>query len=513
MHAPLEKARSRKRQFLPPQFVRAMLAGHSALGLAFAALIYIVCITGTVSVFMFELQRWEQPDIAPIDRPLTADEVGAAISAGYVQAVADKAAHDMFVMGPSPRAGHNRLMINYHDHETGAEGSWLASPSGELIARAHAPWTEFVTELHTSLHLPRTWGFFLVGLTGVALLSSLISGILSHPRILKDAFYLRRGGSWRLQEADLHNRLGVWGLPFHFVVSLSGALLGLSVLIVGVLALAAYDGDSEKAFAAILGPRASADETPAPVPDVPAMMRSVEMRLPGAQFTSARIDHIGEAGQVVHLGMRSPGHLALANTYYFKGDGTPLGDGGLESGGIGQRVLGLLQPLHFGWFGGVPIKLAYGLLGLALSVITFTGVTIWLARKRDKGTPVPRWEKIWMGIGWGQPFALAASAIAALYGSPAIILYAYLATATLALLVAMIAADMHAAGRVLRLACAVALVFLIVVYLTVWAARIVDPLAWALTAVLAFIAMLMAIPALKRTEARASMLVPAATEG
>ena len=118
-----------------------------------------------------------------------------------------------------------------------------------------------------------------------------------------------------------------------------------------------------------------------------------------------------------------------------------------------------------------------------------------------------------MGIGWGQPFALAASAIAALYGSPAIILYAYLATATLALLVAMIAADMHAAGRVLRLACAVALMFLIVVYLTVWAARIVDPLAWALTAVLAFIAMLMAIPALKRTEARASMLVPAATEG
>jgi len=39
-----------------------MLAGHSALGLAFAALIYIVCLTGTVSVFLMELQRWEQPD-------------------------------------------------------------------------------------------------------------------------------------------------------------------------------------------------------------------------------------------------------------------------------------------------------------------------------------------------------------------------------------------------------------------------------------------------------------------
>ncbi len=513
MHATVENTRPRKRQFLPPQFVRAMLAGHSALGLAFAALIYIVCITGTVSVFMFELQRWEQPDIAPINRPLTADEVGAAINAGYTQAVADKAAHDMFVMGPSPRAAHSRLMVTYHDHETGAEGNWLADASGALIARAHAPWTEFVTELHTSLHLPRTWGFFLVGLTGVALLSSLISGILSHPRILKDAFHLRRGGSWRLQEADLHNRLGVWGLPFHFVVSLSGALLGLSVLIVGVLALAAYDGDSEKAFAAILGPRASADETPAPLPDVAAMMRKVEAQEPDAQFASARIDHIGEAGQVVHLGMRSPGHLAMANTYYFKGDGTPLGDGGLERGGVGQRILGLLQPLHFGWFGGLPIKLAYGLLGLALSVITFTGVTIWLARKRDKGTPVPRWEKIWMGIGWGQPLALAVSAIAALYGSAAIILYGYLATATLALFAALLTTDVRAAARILRLACALALALLIVAYLTIWAARIVDPLAWALTAVLAFIAILMAIPALKRAEAPEGMLVPAATEG
>ena len=30
------ETRPRKRQFLPPDFVRAMLAGHSALGLAFA---------------------------------------------------------------------------------------------------------------------------------------------------------------------------------------------------------------------------------------------------------------------------------------------------------------------------------------------------------------------------------------------------------------------------------------------------------------------------------------------
>ena len=120
-----------------------------------------------------------------------------------------------------------RFRVSYHDHDTGVEGDWLADQDGNLVARLEAPFSEFLVHLHTHLHLPATWGLFIVGLTVVALLSSLVSGLLSHPRIFKDAFALRWGGSRRLQEADLHNRLGVWGLPFHIVVTLTGTLLGL----------------------------------------------------------------------------------------------------------------------------------------------------------------------------------------------------------------------------------------------------------------------------------------------
>ncbi len=442
------EAKAKKRQFLPPEFVRAMLAGHSALGLAFAALIFIVCLSGTVCVFINELQRWEQPDAPVVTGALSPNAVGAAVQAGYAQAVAEKAAHDMFIMGPGVSA---RLYVNYHDHETGVAGSWLADADGRLVTRVKAPFSDFVGGLHMNLHLPRTWGGMLVGLIGVALLSSLISGLLSHPRIFKDAFSLRRGGSKRLQEADLHNRLGVWGLPFHVVVSLSGALLGLSTLIVGVLAMAAYDGDSDAAFSVILGPRATAEEAAAPIPDVAAMMRQVQAAKPAAQFTSVQIDHVGRAGQVVHLGMRTPGHVALGNTYYFKGDGTPLGDGGLETGGVGQQILGVLQPLHFGWFGGYPIKIAYGVLGLALTIITHTGVTIWLARRRDKGRPAPGWEKVWTAVGWGQPVAIAVSAIAALYVDASFILGVYLAVVVAALLLAAMMPNADSLERVLRL--------------------------------------------------------------
>jgi uncharacterized iron-regulated membrane protein len=170
-----------------------MLAGHSALGLAFAALIYIVCLSGTLSVFLHELQRWEQPNAPLVARTPEPGAIAAAVRAGYAQARADNAAHDLFVTGP--QRASQRFEVEYHDHETGAEGEWLADEDGRLVMRKFAPWSEFIAKLHMQLHLPRTWGLYLVGLTGVALFSSLISGLLSHPRIFKDAFALRWGGS------------------------------------------------------------------------------------------------------------------------------------------------------------------------------------------------------------------------------------------------------------------------------------------------------------------------------
>ena len=486
----LVEPRLRKRQWLAPDFVRAMLAGHSALGLAFAALIYVVCLSGTLTVFLHEFQRWEQPDAPVLERAPTPESIAAAVSAGYARGLADNAAHDMFLWGPSHL--NPRFLVNYHDHERGVDGNWLANAEGELVTRIKAPWSEFLASLHMHLHLPRTWGMFLVGMTGVALLSSLISGLLAHPRIFKDAFALRWGGSKRLQDADLHNRLGVWGLPFHIAVSLSGALLGLSTLIVGVLAYAAYEGDSGKAFATLLGPRASADDTPAAVPDIAAMIRQVQRAKPEAVFVSAHIDHVGKAGQVVHLGMRTPGHIAFSNSYYFDGSGKPLGDGGLETGSIGQQIVGTLQPLHFGWFGGPAVKMLYGLLGLALTVVTSTGVSIWLARRRDKGRPAPRWERIWAAVVWGQPFALGVAALVALLLDERLILPAYLGSTGLALYLCAVIDSGLDIARIVRLMAAVAIISVVAAHALIWGEKVSDPIAWAVSLAIATCAIVLA---------------------
>lgn len=474
--------KAKKKPFLSPAFVRAMLAGHSALGIAFAALIYIVCLSGTLAVFLHELYRWEQPDAPVVSAPLSAEAAQAAVDGAYRKALSLDAAHDIIVMGPNPV--HSRVLIDFHAHESGIDGHWLGDARGALVTPLSVPWSEFVANLHMQLHLPRTWGLFLVGLTGVALLSSLISGLLSHPRLFKDAFHLRWGGARRLEQADLHNKLGVWGLPFHVVVSTTGALLGLSTLIVGVLALAAYDGDSERAFADILGPMPTQDETAAPVPDVAAMIRHVQAEHPDAVFSSVLVQHIAKAGQVVNVGMRTPGHLATANSYFFDGTGKALGDGGLETGSIGQQILGALQPLHFGWFGGFPIKVAYGLLGLAMTIVTATGITIWLARRRASGRAAPRWEKVWSGVMWGQPLAIVAAAPAVFIAGGSAAVPTYLAVTAATVAGALAASEAIVGGRVLRLLTGASLFLTIGLYAWTWWGRIADPTAFGVSAAL-----------------------------
>jgi len=508
MHGKIER-RQPKRPLLPPAFVRAMLAGHSALGLAFAALIYVVCITGTVCVFLGELQRWEQPDAPVVAHNPSPEVLAAALRAGYAQALADSAAHDVFIAGPARMP--QRLLVNYHG-EDGTHGDWLVDGEGRLAARLEAPWSEFIGALHMNLHLPRTWGLYLVGLTGVALLSSLISGVLSHPRIFKDAFALRWGGSRRLQEADLHNRLGVWGLPFHIVVTVTGALLGLSTLIVGVLALAAYDGDQEKAFGALFGPRAGADETAAPVPDVAPMLRHAQAEAPGSVFSSIFIEHIGTAGQVVQIGMHEPGRIAFSETYYFDGAGRPLVDPTKADAGPGRWILNAIQPLHFGWFGGMPVKILYGLLGIALTIVTHSGVVIWLARRRDKGRPAPGWERAWAAVGWSQPLAFATTAIAALLIGEGLLIAIYLATVAASFAFAWMVRDGAAASRLLRVLGALALLGVVATHAWLWWERVGaaggDAMAWWVNAVIALCALTIGAPALRRKRLRAD--VPAA---
>ena len=392
------------------EFTRSLLNAHSTLGILFAALVYLVCFSGTVAVLTDEFIRWERPD-APVVTGASDDALVRAAREGYARARADGGKIEMLVI-TAPSDLLPQMSITAYD---GAEErTWSADAQGHVLPPATASWAAFVREHHYSFNIPDPFGRYLVGIIGTLLIASLVSGVLAHRRIIRDAFRLRRGGAPRLAAADLHNRIGVWALPFHFIVALTGSLLGLAGLIISVLALVAYQGDQQKAIAALTGPGPTADKRAAPLPDIRPMLATIAARSPGAPVTSVLFLQAGTRGQIVSLTTAEPAHLARNEGWTFSPDGKLLAKAGFTDGGLGMRIYGMITPLHYGTYGGLPLKLIYVLLGAGLTTIVASGMSIWLHRRREQGQPAPVRERLWEALIWSQPAAYAGSAIGVL---------------------------------------------------------------------------------------------------
>ncbi|KTE17520.1 hypothetical protein ATE71_02960 [Sphingopyxis sp. H115] len=486
---------------IPAGFVRAVLRGHSSLGLAFAALIYLICLSGSIAVFAHEFQRWESaagPHLATASPDAVQTAFAGAIAAG------GPGVEHVYITLPSP--DFPRLLLHV-DADTDRE--FLADAAGKIAAGQDFAWTEFITRLHINLHLPITWGVFLVGLIGVALLSSLVSGILAHPRIFRDAFHLRLGGSKRLQEADLHNRLGVWALPFHIIISLTGAFLGLTTIIVGVLGMAMFNGDANKVYALFFPPPPVDDPRPAPVLDLKPMFAKLPQD--GGRITYIFTEHPTEQGGAALFNVKQPDRMAGTDSYAFRRDASLYNVQKAADNNLGEDLLGGMGQLHFGWFGGGIVKIIYFALGLGLTYLAASGVNIWLARRRDRGRPAPRWERAWAATVWGQPAGFAAATVAAIATASAPAAIGTWLAVSLLFFAAAIRLAAPSLARVGRIATATLTLLAVAVHLALREGlAAADPMAWIVNLVLVAGSVLLLVPSL-RARSRPAESTAAAT--
>lgn len=384
-----------------PGIVKRALAGHAAIGLLAGALIYLIALTGCVIVVHDRWQRWEQPNVAesPVLSPAAAQaSLGAALAR---EQDLPKTAH-LFVRMPThdlPRA------VVTTDNK-----AWYVDGEGQVAAREAHTWTEFVMALHINLTLPIVWGMMLVGALGVALAALLVTGVLAHPRIVKDAFRLRTRHDPQLARADWHNRLGVWTLPFTLAVTLTGAFIGLSFAGVAALGGGFDEAAMEPVYATIFGEEPEHDATPAPLPNIARALATVEARFPDTFPTYVVIHDPMTRGQFVQIIAEHPKRLVYGEAYSFNGAGDYLGKVGITDGEIGRQAFGSTYKLHFGDFAGLPVELAYVAFGLALCVITATGTTLWLRKRERKGYDSRRLAACWSVVIWGIPLALVATA-------------------------------------------------------------------------------------------------------
>ena len=388
--------------------VKQSLSSHSWIGLLVGALMYVVCLSGTLAVFYPELERWEQPDVAE--------------SLRYDPRRVEQAYHDV-VQGDTPVTHHMYVALPTSEMPRTSisteERGWFLNEDGSLGQAVNHDWTHMLINLHLYLHLPASFGMIVVSTLGALLCGLVVSGLLAHPRIFKDAFLLRLGGSRHLEQADIHNRLSVWGAPFHLMIGITGAYFGLAALVSLVLAAAYFDGDSDAVSAAAFGAEPELRQPEQPLAIAKAF-NAMERIAPDAQPFYVTVEEADVPAQsYMVVGARHPGRLIWAEQYRFDAAGNFLDKIGYSDGAAGRQAIFSVYRLHFGHFGGLAVKLLYVVLGLALTVVSVTGVNVWLARRRRED----RLNHIWTGFVWGAPAALAFTAVAqVLFGIPATLL-------------------------------------------------------------------------------------------
>lgn len=123
---------------------------------------------------------------------------------------------------------------------------------------------------------------------------------------------------------------------------------------------------------------------------------------------------VGTPQESIEITTKPPHRLVYGETWRFDADGNLVGSHNMSDGPAGRQVAASVYSLHFGDFGGQPVKFVYALLGLALTVMIAAGMDIWLVKSASKGRPRPALHRLWIVLVYGAPAAIALTFAAAM---------------------------------------------------------------------------------------------------
>lgn len=347
---------------------------HSWAGIVTGLLMFIVCFSGAVVVFKNEIDLWANPSLAQLPRsaqPAPLDVVLAQLQARYPGATVETIALPDAV-NPSYFA---------FVRERGAPASTrtkvaLRSDTGAVVGPVDSQLGQYLRMLHVFLFFGPRW---IVGFLGVAMLVLIGTGIVIHRKILAELFTQRWGRSFRVVMSDLHKSAGIWGLGFHILIAATGAWMGLAPLF-------------EQGYRYVMTPTGRAEaKPPRPAPPAPplqsldAMYATAQQAVPGLEARYVSLRRWTTAGADVSFTGNLRGHLAsTARVDIDAVTGVPKKVHDPRTQGFWSMVSGLMEPLHFGDFGGLALKWLYFVLGMTPAFLSISGTLIWLDARRQR---------------------------------------------------------------------------------------------------------------------------------
>ncbi|MFZ4289865.1 PepSY-associated TM helix domain-containing protein, partial [Variovorax sp. HJSM1_2] len=215
-------------------FRQSMAWLHTWCGLWFSWLLYAVFLTGTLAVFDEPITHWMGPEHALEEAAAEQAQAHAAPVSNRAQRLAFGMAYmaqhhataDMWELWPINRGQDNGLTAYWFDKSGGYAAMELDPLTGAPLPPSPAPplrgtqGGHHFVDFHYELHAGKI-GLWIVGVTAMAMLVALVSGVVTHKRIFKDFFTFRPKKGQR-SWLDAHNAVAVLTLPFLFMIAYTG---------------------------------------------------------------------------------------------------------------------------------------------------------------------------------------------------------------------------------------------------------------------------------------------------
>jgi uncharacterized iron-regulated membrane protein len=269
--------------------------------------------------------------------------------------------------GPRPDATDDEMAVRSYDLRT---GQFVGTIGGVGV-------TQFLLKLHTDMFLGLP-GMLFLGLMGLLFCAALISGVVLYTPFMRRLAFgtVRASRSTRLKWLDIHNLLGIVVLAWASVVGLTGIVNTLATPIIETwqsndLAemTAAYKDAPPLSHQRLASLQAAVDAVEAAVPG----NRPQFVAFPGGAFSTRHHYAVFLQGATPLTKQLLTPALVDAET----GDVTAI----RPLPWYAQMLL-LSQPLHFGDYGGLPLKLLWAILDIFTIVILGSGLYLWLGKRR-----------------------------------------------------------------------------------------------------------------------------------
>lgn len=235
----------------------------------------------------------------------------------------------------------------------------------------------FILRLHSVLFagLP---GGLLLGLMALLFAAAIVSGVVLYAPFMRKLPFgtLRRGKQGRMRWLDMHNFLGSVTLAWALVVALTGAI--------NTLAVPLQQSWQSQQLAGVTDIYRDA-----PIPEHLASLdqaiHTARMAEPDMTPGYVSFPGTGYSGEH-HYGVFMHGSTALTERIYRPvlidaASGELTAKPALP---LVMKVLLLSQPLHFGDYGGLPLKILWALLDLITIVVLISGLYLWARRGSTK---------------------------------------------------------------------------------------------------------------------------------